>query len=296
VLPGKNQAKNSLRHAIQMAASIGRDEQTPRDFYLALSALHARYEQGTPAAPDDDLTAAELRVSSQNGEDGVLAEILRRTGTAARPYFVEFGTESGSQANCVFLADARGWDGLFIEGSPEHHARLAAKYAPNPRVRTVNAMVFPENVEALFADASVPDEPDVLSIDVDGQDWWIWRALERYRPRVLVIEYNAGIPHDALLAEPHGHVSQVRGFTGYFGASIGAMEALGRAKGYRLVHTELTGANAFFVRDDLPGPWPDAERVVRRGLNYGLRSTGHPADPLGREYVDVSTHLPRPAA
>ncbi len=219
----------------------------------------------------------------------MLAEILRRIGRIDRPgYFVEFGAEHGSEGNCIVLADILGWRGLFIEGDVQSHARLASKYRTANGVLTRCALVTPGNVERLFEAAEVPAEFDVLSIDVDNQDWWIWRAISRYRPRVVIIEYNAGLPDDALLVVPEGF-SPPNSHSTYFGASIGALSALGTTKGYRLVHTDLTGVNAFFVRSDQPGDWPKAVRC--RGLNYRLRSRGHPPDQGSRLYVDVTPYL-----
>ena len=94
-------------------------------------------------------------------------------------YFVEFGAAEGGEGNCVFLADVLGWSGLFIEGSEALYARLATKYRHVARVQAINSMVTPENVESILVAASAPAEFDVLSIDVDGQDWWIWRAIRR---------------------------------------------------------------------------------------------------------------------
>jgi hypothetical protein len=114
----------------------------------------------------------ELRVFSQNGEDGVIAELVRRTGAPGR-FFVEFGIGSGGEGNCVFLADVLGWSGLFMEPDPDAHAALTRKFEGHPGVATLHATVTPENVEELFERAGVPAEPDVLSIDVDGNDYWI---------------------------------------------------------------------------------------------------------------------------
>ncbi len=276
-----------------VAIAPGGDQETPRDYYIAMHELYQRHTRGLAAAPESDLTPAELRVSSQNGEDGVIVEILRRAGTRESPYFVEFGAEVGAEGNCVFLADVLGWSGLLIEADPELHRRLTVKYRLSQSVQTRHRFVTAESVQEIFDAAGVPVDFDVLSIDIDSQDWWIWRAIARFRPRVVIVEYNAGLPADSRLAEPEHHENPVKGFTTFFGASIGAFQALGEAMGYRLVHTELTGANAFFVRSDLPGEWPPRERVVLRGLNYRLRSHGHPADPLGREFVDISPHLPQ---
>lgn len=234
-------------------------------------------------APEElALTGYEYQLFSQNGEDGVLAEILRRTGVAER-WFVEFGVESGREGNCVALADVAGWRGLFMEADSSHNHLLHQKYRWNTDVTTLHATVTPERVDELFAAGGVPTEPDVVSIDIDGGDYWVWRALHGYRPRVVVIEYNSALPPHERLVQP----SDAGGWSGtqFFGASLGALTALGDELGYRLVHCELAGANAFFVRADLATHFPAPDRVQRRGPNYFLTSYGHPADETGREYL-----------
>lgn len=233
------------------------------------------------AAEDLALTGYELQLFSQNGEDGVLAEILRRIGVTGR-WFVEFGVESGREGNCVALADVAGWHGLFMEADGSYNHLLHQKYRWNAKVTTLHATVTPERVNELFGYGQVPPEPDVVSIDIDGGDYWVWRALE-YRPRVVVIEYNSGLSPAEVLVQPPGAGSWSG--TQFFGASLGALVALGEAKGYRLVHCELAGANAFFVRADLAAGFPPPDEVQRRGPNYFLTSYGHPADETGREYV-----------
>ncbi|MSO78556.1 MAG: hypothetical protein EXQ79_03005 [Acidimicrobiia bacterium] len=221
---------------------------------------------------------------SQNGEDGVLCEILHRIGPGSRT-FVEFGAGDGSENCCSLLADVLGWRGLFAELDDGRFSRLQSKYKNNVAVTTVSGAITPENVAATFRAASVPEDLDVLSIDVDGSDYWIWQALEGYRPRVVIIEYNASLDATKPLVQP----SESPGWdnTAYFGASLAAMEAQARVKGYTLVHLELVGANAFFVRDDLL--WPDVQRPVLRGPNYNLAANQHFADLQIRSYVDPST-------
>jgi hypothetical protein len=239
---------------------------SPRDYYLALSEYQRRTEK--PLATPD-LANHELRVSSQNGEDGIIQEILRRTGTSDHPYAVEFGVDAGSEASCVLLADL-GWSALFIE-SGRAFASLERKYLHSPAVTTLNALVTPENVEALFTEAQVPADFDVLSIDIDGNDYWVWRALTAYRPRLVVIEYNSTLPADRSLVQPATTLAWDG--TSAFGASIRALRDLGEAKSYRLVHTDLAAVNAFFVREDLPGDWLEP-RIA--GPNYALRSLAWP--------------------
>src|SRR4051794_4517235 len=139
-------------------------------------------------------------------------------------------------------------------------------------------MVTPANVEALFAAHDVPVESDVLSIDVDGTDYWIWEAVTSYRPRIVVIEYNGALDPSRRLVQPRDHPGW-DGTTDYYGASLGALEALAAEKGYRLVHCELTGNNAFFVHDDVPGDYPAAADVPRRTANHWLRGLQHRPDP-----------------
>jgi hypothetical protein len=231
--------------------------------------------------PDADLTPFELGVTSQNGEDGVLAEVLRRTGVRGR-WFVEFGAGPGEEGNCVLLADALRWRGLFLEADAAQAARLASKYAASRRVATRRARVSAETVDDLLAAAGVPPELDVLSIDVDGNDYWIWRALSRFRPTVVVVEYNAALGTDDALVQPYDP-DRAWDETDYFGASIRALEELGRDKGYRLVHTDLAGVNAFFVRAEHGAAFPPPERVPRRPPGYAAGAL--PPDPHRRAYV-----------
>lgn len=259
-----------------------------RALYLSVSELSRRYQATDGLHRTGALTEFELRCFSQNGEDGVIGEVLARVGKTT-PFFVEFGSDRGVQGNCLFLADVLGWEGLFIEANPPRYRSLARKYASQGRVTTMNAMVTPETIEQLFDRADVPQEFAVLSIDVDGQDYWIWQALERYRPCLVVIEYNAALPPDRELVQPLGYPVGWDG-SDYFGASLAALCALAARKNYQLVHTELAAVNAFFVRADLATDCFPAEGEVPRRLepNYYLRGLRHASDLLRRPYTDVS--------
>ena len=136
----------------------------------------------------------------------------------------------------------------------------------------------------------MPAEPDVVSIDVDGNDWWIWRALVAYRPRLLVIEYNGNLDPASLLVKPYEPTAEWD-LTSWFGASLGAYEWLAATKGYTLVHTDLRGVNAFFLRDDLlPAFGPVAP--PRRVANYDLLGAHMAAHPGDRPWVDLAVDPP----
>jgi hypothetical protein len=236
---------------------------------------------------DRGLTRYESRVSSQNGEDGVIAEILVRIGGPRRRWFVEFGASTGDEGNCVLLAD-RGWSGLFMEPDAEAFAALEAKYRDRDDVITRRASVTADNVEELLAAARTPPDLDVVSIDIDGNDYWIWERLVAFAPRVVVIEYNANLPLDRRLVMPRDDRHAWDG-TDYVGASLGALRALGKDKGYELVHTESTGVNAFFVRGGEATDLPTGAEVPLHRANYFGAGLALPRDPLDRPFYDLES-------
>ncbi len=199
------------------------------------------------------LARFEQQVCSQTGEDGVINEIFRRIGTTDR-FFVEFGVEDGLENNTHYLLH-RGWSGFWIEGNPVACETIESNFAgsiADGKLRVRNAFITSENIESLFGDADIPTEFDLLSIDIDGNDYWVWSAIKKFRPRVVVIEYNAHYLADHSWIMPYDPNHRWSS-TSYYGASLKALEHLGLEKGYRLVGCSLTGLNAFFVREDLAG-------------------------------------------
>jgi hypothetical protein len=235
----------------------------------------------------NSLTDYELGVLSQNGEDGVLQEVLRRIGSRSR-YFVEFGASRGEQANCVLLADYYRWHGLFIESSSDDYAALESKYRGNRRVMTRHELVTADNIQALLRDAGVPEVFDVLSIDIDGNDFWVWRAAHSFTARVVVVEYNGNLAMDDQLVMPRDDEHRWDG-SDYFGASLGAYRELAAKKGYELVHTDSTGVNAFFVLREEAAAFSALGRAVARAPNYLGRGLRLPRDPRGRAFHDLAT-------
>lgn len=271
--------RGTEKEKVRAAAAVRGD---PRRLYASIGELAGRHPD---AEHLEDLTRYEYRVFSQNGEDGVLAELLSRVPSTPR-YFVEFGIGPGAEGNAVFLADVMGWAGSFIEPDPAGYADLERKYRSVERVGTLQAAVTAENVEALFDRLGVPEEPGVLSIDVDGNDFWIWKAIERFRPHLVVIEYNSSLDPGRQLAQRYDPEWRNSG-TDFFGASLGALRALGASKGYRLVHAELAGVNAFFVRGDLDAELPAPHDVPARPPNFDLAGRKHRYDASGASYIDL---------
>lgn len=187
----------------------------------------------------DDLVKFAGNVTSQSGEDGILAEIFRRIGTVHRSC-VEFGAWDGKYlSNTWSLWHEQRWRAVLIEGDPERHAALARSLADFPRARALCAYVRPEGENALddlLAGCGIEQDFDLLSIDVDGDDYHIWAGLKCFRPRAVVVEYNPTIPPELELVQRRGQ---------YFGASARALVTLASSKGYRLVC--CTKTNCIFV-------------------------------------------------
>ena len=195
------------------------------------------------------------KVWSQNDEDGILEEIFRRVGTASRT-FVEFGVSDGRECNTVKLL-IQGWSGLWMESSAEFCERMRRIFAAplaDGRLELLQTAVSVENVDGLIAGARVAaaGELDLLSIDIDGNDYHVLKAIHSVRPRVVVIEINGKFPPPMDVVQPYDPALTWDG-SDFGGASLQAMTNLATRLGYRLVGTNITGVNAFYVRADLAG-------------------------------------------
>ena len=225
-------------------------DHTARKVVQRLDALVPAEHPARKRAARLPITAFERKLSSQNGEDGILNEIFRRLGVSDS-FFVEFGVQDGLECNTRYLALKYEWSGLLIECDSLQFTRLREAYRATPRVRTLQAFVTRENACDLFAQAGIPQEFDLLSIDIDGNDYWVWEALAaHYRPRVVVIEINPAYPPPRKWVMEY-NPTHVWRFDNYFGASLESMNALGKRFGYRLIGMESAGVNSFFIREDL---------------------------------------------
>ncbi len=188
------------------------------------------------------LAAYAANVTSQSGEDGIIAKLFELIGEQSR-WCVEFGAWDGKLfSNTYDLIANRGWSGVLIEGSQEKFADLKRTYAGNPRAVCVHAIVQPssgaDSLEAHLTTTELPRDFDLLSIDIDGNDYHVWESLTSYRPRLVVIEFNSVIPNDILfIQDPDIAINQ--------GCSLRALIELGKRKGYELAAT--TSTNAMFV-------------------------------------------------
>lgn len=233
------------------SASIGLDNSiAQRSLSLFYSSLLAQN------LPLPKLTDVGFRVHSQTDEDGILLFLFSVIGTTNK-IFVEIGTGSGVECNSANLAINFGWHGLFVDGNEKAVEKGVSYYGTHPDTwifppQFVPAIITRDNVNSIIAGAGFQGEIDLLSIDVDGMDYWIWDAIDCVNPRVVVIEANGKfgtrsitVPYSSDWAyDPKTHPH-------YHGASLVALTKLANKKGYRLVGANRFGYNAFYLREDI---------------------------------------------
>jgi hypothetical protein len=193
------------------------------------------------------------KIYSQNDEDGIIREIFNRISVTNR-IFIEFGIGNGLENNTLALL-FDGWKGLWIEGSKKSIRQIQKKLE-----RTINsgvlsvlhAFITKDNVNKLISSWVDTKEIDLLSIDIDGNDFHVFNAITCINPRVVVIEYNAKFPPPVMFCMRYDE-SHVWDGSDHFGASIKFLEIEFDKRNYYLVGCNLTGSNAFFVRKDLVG-------------------------------------------
>ncbi|MHB8621931.1 MAG: ABC transporter ATP-binding protein [Sulfuricaulis sp.] len=228
----------------------------------------------------EDLNQHKKTVFSQFGEDGIIERIFNIIGVKSK-ISVEFGAYDGiAMSNTANLIRNHGWSGKFIEHDSEMFNRLKENYAQYPDVQCINSKVSINNVEKLLIELEIPCDFDLLSIDVDGNDYWIWKNIINFKPRVIVIEFNGSYPPPRkwVMAYNEHHV-----WSGddYFGASIQSYYELAKSKGYELVCCEENGSNLFFIEQqsfylfNIPDNDP---QLLYNPPKYGMpeNNGGHP--------------------
>lgn len=186
----KNRFYTKLRRTLnleQIDSKLNRINMLQVEDYLQTHLYNnPRYNQ------PDKLNRFEFQAFSQVGDDGIIEEIFKRIGVTNQ-YFIEFGVEDGTETNSTYLL-YKGWKGLWMDGSEANIKAIhqhCSKAIARGDLKAIQAFITAENIEFLFQQAGVPTEPDLLSIDIDRNDLYVWKAINQYKPRVVIVEYNA---------------------------------------------------------------------------------------------------------
>lgn len=196
----------------------------------------------------------EFKVYSQWGDDGIIQYLTERV-PIARKVFVEFGVEDYSESNTRFLLVHQNWSGLIFDSSAAKIGRIRrSKIYWQHDLRAATSFITRENIDELLVRHGLTGDVGLLSIDIDGNDYWVWEAVSKMSPRIVVIEYNSRLGSEKAITIPYSpdftrekaHYSMI-----YFGASLNALIKLGIRKGYSFVGCNSAGINAYFVRQDI---------------------------------------------
>ena len=200
------------------------------------------------------ISSAEFRVFSQWGEDGIIQHLLRHV-PISRKIFVEFGVENYLESNTRFLLTNNQWAGLVLDGSQENidYIKKDSIYWRH-NLKAAQAFITRENINELLVSNGISGDVGLLCVDIDGNDYWVWEAIDAIVPRIVIVEYNSRFGPDKAVTIPYKADFRRDSGSGagiYYGASLAAFASLGRKKGYALVGCNAAGNDAFFVKKDL---------------------------------------------
>ncbi|SFF20506.1 hypothetical protein [Thermoflexibacter ruber] len=195
---------------------------------------------------------AEFQVFSQFGDDGIIQYLIQQI-PINQQVFIEFGVERYTESNTRFLLMNNNWSGLVIDGDEKNinfiqQDEIYWRYD----LTAVCSFITAENINQIFVNHGFVGEIGLLSIDIDGNDYWVWKQIASVNPVIVIVEYNSvfgllpiTIPYQADFVRTKAHFSNL-----YWGTSLGALYHLAEEKGYYFVGTNSAGNNAYFIRKD----------------------------------------------
>lgn len=204
------------------------------------------------------LDEVEFQVFSQRGEDGIIQYIINKIEIPNR-VFIEFGVETYTESNTRFLLLNNNWSGLVIDGDPKNIKFIKEDFIYwKYDITAIQSFITKDNINELISSYTDIEDVGLLSVDIDGNDYWVLEAINCIKPRVLICEYNSAFGEEKKLSIPYQsdfvrsktHYSEL-----YFGASLNAFCHLAEKKGYDFIGTTKAGVNAYFVRKDLSAPF-----------------------------------------
>jgi hypothetical protein len=247
--------------------------------------------------PNTDFRKVGFKVFSQWDEDGIIQYLINKIPIENKT-FIEFGVENYEESNTRFLLLNNHWQGLVLDASATD-----VRYIQTDRIywefdlQAKCTWITRDNVNSLLAEAGFSDDIGLLSIDIDGNEYWIWEAIQSIRPRIVIVEYSSlfgllpiSIPYKEDFDRTVAHFSTL-----YYGCSLAALSHLAKKKGYLLVGSNVWGHNAFFVRSDVAGEFKGLEpeeAYVLSKFRESRDQAGRPSYVRGGDRIKLIEHLP----
>jgi len=247
--------------------------------------------------PNTDFRKVGFKVFSQFDEDGIIQYLVNKLPIANKT-FVEFGVENYEESNTRFLLLNDHWQGMVLD------ARAAdIRYIQQDKIywqydlQAKCTWITRENINGLLHDAGFGEDLGLLSIDIDGNDYWIWEAIQSVRPFIVLVEYNSllglrpiAVPYKEDFDRTTAHFSHL-----YYGASLGALQHLAHKKGYLLLGSNIWGHNAFFIRADIAGEFRSVrleEAYVESKFRESRDETGKLTYVRGHDRIKLIQDMP----
>lgn len=233
----------------------------------------------------------EFKVFSQFGDDGIIQYLIHNLDIDTQ-IFIEFGVEDYTEANTRFLLINNNWKGLIIDCDKGYIDKIKNeevywKYD----LTAACSFVTCENINHIFESNGFAGEVGILSIDIDGNDYWVWESIKAVSPIVVIVEYNSVFGSDFALTVPYSpkfHRTNAHFSNLYWGCSLKALTHLGRKKGYYFIGSNSNGNNAYFVRKDKIGKMK--RQTIKSG--YVLSKFRESRDKKGRlSYISGKERL-----
>ena len=250
--------------------------------------------------PLQNIHDAEFKVFSQYGEDGIIQYLISQADIQSHEQiFVEFGVQNYTESNTRFLLISDQWKGLIIDGDQEYISSVQrSDIYWRYNLTAICKWIDRDNINDIIGSAGFSGDIGLLSVDIDGNDYWVWERINIVNPVIVVVEWNSvlgmhhalSIPYDPAFSRPQAHYSCL-----YWGASIAAFYKLAKSKGYSLICSNRIGNNLFFVRNDRLGslsPLTPEEAYVESNFRDSRDSNGQLSFLSGSERVSLIKDLP----
>lgn len=238
---------------IRTAYTFFRLQQNVDDLKVLQGKLLALSNQKDINSIINDIQKSEFKVFSQWGDDGIIQFLVSYLDITVKN-FIEFGVEDYTESNTRFLLINNNWKGLIMDGG-----RKNINYIKNDNIywqyelTAKQIFITKDNINKEIIENGFQGELGILHIDIDGNDYWIWKEIDSVNPVIIIVEYNSvfgkdraiSVPYDASFVRTKKHYSDL-----YFGASLKAFVLLGQSRGYSFIGCNSSGNNAYFVRND----------------------------------------------